>query len=296
MSRRRRMCRIGALPEGCETEPADGVDEALALFTQLAIGLDDALDSRCDLVLRHRGTDYLAERRGAIGRATEADLVPLLAVLVDAEYADVTDMMVATGVHAAGHFDLDLAEVVEIVEIIEALLDLLRHRDGAGVGERAEVESRAGDHVGQGTDVRHCEAERSELVPHLVKSVLRHIPEQQVLRVGAADETEAHALGEGRHALHLRGGHVARHRTVSLEGHEHGPVARHAVWPRVVAVPGLEGKLASRSRIVVLERLVGLWLEESADPLDLGRGELRCGGAARLPLGLDLRAEALDAE
>src|SRR6516165_11434065 len=296
MSRRRRMCRIGALPEGCEADPPHGVDEALTFLAQVAVGLDDTLERRCDLILWHRGTDHLAERSGAVRRAAEADLVPLLAVLVDAEYADVTDVMVPAGVHAAGHLDLDLAEVVEVVEIIEAPLDLLRHRDRAGIGERAEVEPGAGDHVGERTDVRHREPESRELTPHLVKRALRYIGEQQVLGVGAADETEAHALGERRHTLHLGGSHVARHRTVSLERNEHGTVSRHAVCPRVVAVPGLEGDLATCARVAVFERLVGLWPEVPAYPLDLGRGEPRCAAARRLPLRLDLGAEALEAE
>ena len=92
---------------------------------QLAVDLDDALDGGGDLRLRHRGPDDLAQCGEAVGRAAEGDLVPLLAVLIDAEDADVPDMVVAAGIHAAGHLDLDLAQVVEIVEIVEALLDLL---------------------------------------------------------------------------------------------------------------------------------------------------------------------------
>src|SRR5215469_4567300 len=100
------MCRIRALPERLEAEAAHRVDEALALLAQVAVGLDDALDSRCNLVLRHRGTDHFAKCGVAVRRAAEADLVPLLAVFVDAEDADVTDVMVTTGIHAARHLDL----------------------------------------------------------------------------------------------------------------------------------------------------------------------------------------------
>src|SRR3974390_1238066 len=123
------MCRIGALPERRQPDPPHGVDEALAVLTQLAIGLDDPLESDRHLVLRDRGADHLTERGEAVGRAAEAYLVPLLAVLVDAEDADVADGVMAAGVHATGHLDLDLAEVVEVVEIVEALLDLARDRD-----------------------------------------------------------------------------------------------------------------------------------------------------------------------
>src|SRR5215475_9227622 len=103
------MRRIGAFPEGLEPDVAQRIDEALALDAQRTVALDDALDGRGHLVLWHGGTDDLAERGDAGRRAAEADLVPLLTVLVDAEHADVTDMVVAAGVHAAGHLQLDLA-------------------------------------------------------------------------------------------------------------------------------------------------------------------------------------------
>src|SRR5271170_1471283 len=110
------MCRIGALPERVESEATHGVDEAFTFRTQPAVHLDDALDGRGDLVLAHRRADHLAECGEAVGRAAEADLVPLLTVLIDTEHADVSDMVMAAGIHAAGHLDLKLAEVVEVVE------------------------------------------------------------------------------------------------------------------------------------------------------------------------------------
>src|SRR5947207_6509348 len=148
------MRRIGALLEGRKAHAAQRVDEALALGTQRAIQLDDSLDGRCDFALRYRGTDDLTERGEAVRRAAEGDLVPLLAVLVDAEDADVADVVVAAGVHAAGHLDLDIPQVVQVVEIVEALLDLLRHPERAAIGEGAEIKHRAGDHVIEGSYVR----------------------------------------------------------------------------------------------------------------------------------------------
>jgi len=62
-------------------------------------------------------------------------------MLVDAEDADVADVVMPAGIHAAGHLDLDVAQVVQVVEIVEALLDLLRDPERAGIGERAEKSS-----------------------------------------------------------------------------------------------------------------------------------------------------------
>jgi hypothetical protein len=55
--------------------------------------------------------DDLADRGVFIRRAAERDLVELLALLLDAENADVADMVVAAGVDAAGDLDLQFADV-----------------------------------------------------------------------------------------------------------------------------------------------------------------------------------------
>src|ERR1700683_1949449 len=133
------MCRIGALPEGVEPDAAHGVDEAFTFRTHRPVHLDDALDGGGALVLAHRRADHLTECGEAVGRAAETDLVPLLAVLIDTEYADVPDMVMAAGIHAAGHLDLKLAQVVEVVEVIEALLDRLGDIERGGGGERAAI-------------------------------------------------------------------------------------------------------------------------------------------------------------
>ena len=54
----------------------------------------------------------LADRGVLARRAAERDLVELLALLVDAEDADVADVVVAAGIDAAGDLDLELADVV----------------------------------------------------------------------------------------------------------------------------------------------------------------------------------------
>src|SRR5579863_9491795 len=120
------MYRIDALPERFESDSAQRVDETLTLVAQPAIGLDNPLDGPRHLIPWQRRTDHLAERREAVGRAAEGELVPLLAALLDAEDADVADVMVAAAIHAAGDLDLDLAQVVQVVQVIEPRLDLVR--------------------------------------------------------------------------------------------------------------------------------------------------------------------------
>jgi hypothetical protein len=57
-------------------------------------------------------------------------------------------MVVAAGIDAAGDLDLQIADVALALDIAETLGDFLRDRDRARIGQRAVVEARAGDDVG----------------------------------------------------------------------------------------------------------------------------------------------------
>src|SRR5690242_16762124 len=93
-------CGIHALSERLDADAAHGLQEFLAFLASLDVDIKDARDGLGHLGLRHRRPDHLAERGDATGRTTDGDLVPLQAVLVDAEDADVPDVMVAAGIHA----------------------------------------------------------------------------------------------------------------------------------------------------------------------------------------------------
>ena len=67
--------------------------------------------------------------------AAERNLIPLFALLIDAENADVANMMVAACIHASGDVQVDVAEVVQIVRIVEALLNRLCDRKRLRVRE-----------------------------------------------------------------------------------------------------------------------------------------------------------------
>src|SRR5260221_312213 len=124
--------------EGLDADALHDVDEALGVAVALLeVALDQALDHVGDVGARERRPDDLAEgcaeRRGLARRplphlslvAADLDLVPLLAVLVDAEDADVADVVVAAGVHAARDVEVELADIVLVVEILEAPLQRL---------------------------------------------------------------------------------------------------------------------------------------------------------------------------
>src|SRR5215470_12206308 len=173
------MSGIELLLEGLQADAPVGVEEALAVGAHMQVGVDDGLDRTNYIRGAERRSHDVADRGVLVGAAAEGDLVELGAVLVDPEDADVPHMMVAAGIDAAGDFDLQLADVEQPGEIGEMLADLLRHRDRAGVGERAIVEARAGDDVAGQPDVRRCQFQRLQLLPQLVEIGLCDVRQHQ---------------------------------------------------------------------------------------------------------------------
>src|SRR3569833_1164798 len=157
------MGRIHAHLEGIHANAAECLDESLAVFALGAINLDDSFYGGSHFVLRNRRADHLTERRRAVYRAAKRDLVPLLTVLIDTENADVPDVVMAACIHATRHLDLDVTKIVEIVQIVELHLDLVGDLERAGVGETAEIQPRARNHVREGADVGRGESEAAQL-------------------------------------------------------------------------------------------------------------------------------------
>src|SRR5581483_12486516 len=98
---------IDALPERLDAEPLDGIDKQFVRpLPQFEISGGNVLDDVGNLPIGDRGTDQRAKRGILIGLAAERDLIELLAVLLDAENADMADVMMAAGIDAAGNIDV----------------------------------------------------------------------------------------------------------------------------------------------------------------------------------------------
>src|SRR3569833_2073452 len=94
---------IDALLEGLDAEALHRVHEQLLRpLTQRQIGFHDVLDDIGDFVEFDTRADQGAERGVLVGTTADGDLVDLLAVLLDAENADMADMVMAAGIDAAG--------------------------------------------------------------------------------------------------------------------------------------------------------------------------------------------------
>src|SRR5690348_14799266 len=104
------LMRIGidGLLERGGAGAAVGVEEALAILAFAQVDLDQLLDGVGDLVGRQGGTEDMAQARVLFAGAAQRELVELLALLIDAQDADVAHMVVAAGVDAAADLDLQL--------------------------------------------------------------------------------------------------------------------------------------------------------------------------------------------
>src|ERR1700760_3216928 len=182
---------IDALPERFDAQPLYRVDKKLlGRGAQREIGLDDVLDHVGDLVVLHAGADQRAELGLFVGAAADGNLIDLLAVLLDAENADMADMVMAAGIDAAGDVDMQPADQLGGVVVGEATRQLLRNRDRAGVRQRAVVQSRAGDDVGHQVHVGRGEADLLQRLPKRRQIVLGDVRQRQVLLVADADFAE----------------------------------------------------------------------------------------------------------
>src|ERR1039458_8129393 len=154
MTRPRLTSGIDTLPEWLDAGAIDRLQEGfLRVLAQFEIGGDDVLDHVGDVGVAHRRADQRAERGGLVSPAADRDLIELFIVLLDAENADVADVMMAAGVDASGNVDVQRAEIAGEVAIAEPPADLLRHRNGAGVRQAAIVEAGAADDVGNETNI-----------------------------------------------------------------------------------------------------------------------------------------------
>ncbi len=142
--------------------------------------------------------------------AAERHLIPLRAVLIDAQNADVADVMVTARVDAARDVQRQVAEVVHVVEIVEAFLNGQRDRNRLRIRERAEIAARARDDVGQQADVRRRETLRLGAFPTArtgrASSRSRESGSVRATRGFHRSEYSSAQIGDG---FHLRVGGVA---------------------------------------------------------------------------------------
>src|SRR6185437_5306897 len=168
--------------ERCLADAAIGCGETLALLAQPQIDLDQGIDRGRHVVALDRRADDRADRGVVSGIAAQRELIDLIAILIDAQNADMAEVMMAAGIDAAGHLDVEGADRVFLGGHV--LGDRLRHRDRARRGEAAIIEAGAADDVGDEVFVRAAEAHGVEPLPQLEEPVAPDMRQNHVLLIG----------------------------------------------------------------------------------------------------------------
>src|SRR5262252_9845965 len=104
------LMSIKPLLERARAHAAHGVEQALAVLTQILVSRDHCLDRVDDAFLVEAGAEDFPQARVFRARAAQEDLVVFHALPIDAQDPDVADMVMAAGVDAARDLDLELAQ------------------------------------------------------------------------------------------------------------------------------------------------------------------------------------------
>src|SRR5262245_3671243 len=114
------MSGIDSLLERLDAETFDGLHESLIRpLPQFEIGGHDLLHHVGDLGVGDGWSKECAKLGPLVGAAAKGDLVELLAVLLDAQNADMADMVMAASIDAARDVDVQPAKVASQIEIAE---------------------------------------------------------------------------------------------------------------------------------------------------------------------------------
>ena len=117
-------------------------------------------------------------------------MVEFLALLVDAQNADMTDMMMAAGVNAARDIEAQFADIAQALRVAEAARQSLRDRDRSRIGEIAVIQSRARNDVAHEADIGFVKGDRFEPGPEVEEILLADVRQHQVLTVRHPDLAE----------------------------------------------------------------------------------------------------------
>src|SRR5690554_3823297 len=286
---------IDPLLEWFNTNTAIGIQEGFFLGPFVDIHINDLGNHFGHLVPCKRGPQDLANGSLMMGIATETDLIELFAFLVNAQHANVSNVVVATGIHAAGDVEVDGAEVVQVIQIIKATLDSLSNGNRFGVGQGAEIAARAADDVGQGVQVGSGKAQRYEALPEFEQLILANIGQNHILLVCRAGLTKAELVCQVGNLLKLIIGHVTRRGPGFFQGQGDTGIAGLLVLADVVSQPLVEfavlKSLLTQQGSGVLQCLVVRLGEIALEFADRFRGQPSRGVFDVCPFSFDFLGE-----
>src|SRR5262245_29244038 len=249
-----RSAGIEAFLEWTRADPAIGVQQALTVLPKLRVGGDHVFDGIGNAFLIEAVAQDVNDRGVLRARTAEQDLVVLHAFAIDAQDADMANVVVAARIDAAGNLDLELAEIVLAFEIGKAARNLLGDIDRPRIGEVAVIEPGAGNYVGGEAMVRRGEVEIIELAPQGKQIALAHMREHEILLMRDADFRLPEFIHDVGQRIHLVGRAVAGRLPDRLQRNRRDRVAgdpmRINVCLRPVGKVGIEiGRASCRERV-----------------------------------------------
>ena len=149
------------------------------------------------------GPRHTPERGMVTGVSTQRDLVPVFSILVDAQQADMTHMVMPAGIHAAGNIYFYITDTIQAIKRLETPGDILRHIDRGGISQRAKIQAGTADDIVGSADIWIGETQPEQRLPQGEQPGLLYLRKDQVLRIGGADFTHAVAIGQIGHPFHL---------------------------------------------------------------------------------------------
>src|SRR5688572_7618784 len=157
--------------EGLRPQPPVDLEERLLLAdADRKIGVDNLIDRVGHLVGCEAWADDLTNG-GAFRRGTaKRDLVELLAPLIEAENADVADMMMAAGIDAARDVDLERPDLLLPGKVGKTPGDALGDWYGSRGRQCTIVKTGAGYDVAGKTQIGRGQPVRLEYLPDFVES------------------------------------------------------------------------------------------------------------------------------
>src|SRR5574344_502209 len=271
------MRGIYALLERLQADTLVGVDKTLFRGAMVDVDMDQCADDIRHVLLGKGWPQNLAQAGFTATVAAQRYLIKLLAFLVHTQNADMANMVMAAGVHAAGNVQVQIANVEQVVQILKTLLDGFGHRNGLGVGQCAVVAAGAADNVAEQADVGGGEAQVADFQPQVKQLALFDIGQHDILFAGVACFAKTVALGQVGDGIQLAGADVAGRYAGLFQGQGDGHITGFFMGAGIACTPAGKARvllfLSGEQRVFVGQLKVGGSGRAAADTGDFFFGQ-----------------------
>ena len=228
---------------------------------------------------RERRANHLPNRCLGTLRPAECHLIPLLAILIDPKNADLGNVVMPTRINTTRDIEFHLADIEQVIQVFEAGPNGLGDGNRTRIRQRAIVATRAGDHVGQQSNIGCRQPGRLERREEDWQAGTAHIGQHQILVMGDANLAKPMLFGKVGHQSHFSRRSIARRLASTLEGDRHRRIAGLPMRVDITGHPTLKTwqgldrhahGLSIGGQGLLICRHIGWRRKLTDDPLDLG--------------------------